>query len=141
MTWNTIVVGYDETGPAKRALERATELARLSRAKLVVTSVAPALVGMAASRGLGPFDPADSPEEHQEELAEARRFLLDKGVTAEFELAVGQPGHTIVDVAARHAADLIVVGTREPGFFEWLLGGSVSQSVSRHARCDGLVVH
>jgi nucleotide-binding universal stress UspA family protein len=141
MNWKTIVVGYDETDPAKRALEQATELAKLLQAKLVVTSVAPVLVGMAASRGIGPYDPADPPEEHREELAHARDFLADKGVAAEFELAIGHPGEAIAEIAERHGAELIVVGTREPGFLERLLGGSVSRAVSAHAHCDVLIVH
>ena len=32
----TIVVGYDETEPSKRALDRAAELAQASGAKLIV---------------------------------------------------------------------------------------------------------
>jgi nucleotide-binding universal stress UspA family protein len=141
MRWKTIVVGYDETDPAKRALEQATELAKLLEANLVVASIAPLLVGMAASRGIGPYDPADPPEEHREELEHARDFLVDKGVAAEFELAVGHPGETIVELAEKHGAELIVVGTREPGLLERLFGGSVSASVSKHAHCDVLVVH
>jgi nucleotide-binding universal stress UspA family protein len=141
MNWKTIVVGYDETDPAKRALEQAVELARLLKAKLVVTSVAPVLSGMAASRGIGPYDPADPPEEHREELAHARDFLVDKGVAAEFELTLGHPADAIVELAEKHGAELIVVGTREPGFVERLLGGSVSRAVSKRAHCDVLIVH
>jgi nucleotide-binding universal stress UspA family protein len=141
MNWKTIIVGYDGTNPAELALERATELAVLVRAKLVVTSVAPVLVGMAAAHGIGPYDPADPPEDHREQLAHARAFLASKGVAAEFELAFGDPGDAIAELADRHDADLIVVGTREPGMYERLLGGSVSRSVSKHAHCDVLVVH
>jgi len=36
----TIVLGYDESDPAKHALERAAELAKLFGAKVIVTSVA-----------------------------------------------------------------------------------------------------
>jgi nucleotide-binding universal stress UspA family protein len=62
-------------------------------------------------------------------------------VTHEFAGVVGQPSAEIVDVAERRGADLIVVGTREPGFLERLLEGSVSQGVARRAHCDVLIVH
>ena len=39
-----IVVGYDDTEPSKRALDRAAELASRFGAKLIVTSVAPVLI-------------------------------------------------------------------------------------------------
>ena len=50
----TIVLGYDDSDPAKRALERTAKLATAFGAKVIVTSVAPMLVGRA-----GPVDPAD----------------------------------------------------------------------------------
>ncbi len=141
MSWKTILVGYDETEPAKRALERAAELAKLVDARLVVTSVTPALIGVAASRGIGPYDPADSPDEHQAALAHARGLLLARGLDAELEPALGDPADAIVRLADKHGAQLIVVGTREPSMLERLLGGSVSGAVSRHAHCDVLIVH
>jgi nucleotide-binding universal stress UspA family protein len=141
MTWKTILVGIDETDASNRALERAAELAQAPGARLVVTSVAPVLTGMAAAHGVGPWDPADPPEEHRDELRHAREYLLDRHVAAEFVLGVGEPAEAILDLAGEHSANLIVVGTREPGLIERLLGGSVSRSVSHHARCDVLIVH
>jgi nucleotide-binding universal stress UspA family protein len=135
----TIVVGYDETEPSKRALDRAVELAQAFGAKLIVTSVAPVLVSV--GRGMGPIDPVDPPEQHLAELEHARAHLEGKGLDVELVPAVGEPAETIVQLAAERKADMIVVGTREPNVLERLLGQSVSQSVSRHAHCDVLIVH
>jgi len=135
----TIVLGFDDTEPSKRALDRAAELAEAFGGKLIVTSIAPLLVG--AIRSGGPTDPVDSPAEHQRELDDARQLLGGRNVDAEYVAAVGEPADTIVDLARDRGADLIVVGTREPGVLERLLGQSVSQSVARQAECDVLIVH
>ena len=135
----TIVVGYDDTEPSVRALDRAAQLAKAFGAKLIVTSVAPVLVP-AGGRGLGAIDPIDTPAMHEQELEHARARLEGQGIDADFQSALGTPADTIVQLAEERSADMIVVGTREPNVLERLLGMSVSQSVSRHASCDVLIV-
>jgi nucleotide-binding universal stress UspA family protein len=137
----TIVVGYDDTEPAKRALQRAAELAGALGGKLVVTSVAPVHIPIGHGT-TGPLDPTDSPEMHDDELKAAAAVLQGLGVEAEYVPAIGEPADTIVELADGREADLIVVGTRELGIIQRLLGHqSVSASVARHAHCDVLIVH
>jgi nucleotide-binding universal stress UspA family protein len=135
----TIVVGYDETEPSKRALARAADLAEAFKAKIVVTSIARVLTS--GPRGMGGIDPVDPIELHEEELEHAKAFLTERNIEAAYQTGAGDPAEAIVMLAEHDRADLIVVGTREPGFLERLLGLSVSASVARRAHCDVLIVH
>jgi nucleotide-binding universal stress UspA family protein len=121
MKLNTIVVGFDDTDPARRALERAADLAEAFGAKLVVTSVAPT--------------------EHRKELQDAKELLEARSIEVEYVPAIGEPADTIAELADDRNADLIVVGSRDPGILERLLGQSVSERVAHHAHRDVLIVH
>ena len=136
---DTILVGYDDTEASQRALARAIELAHAFGAGLLVTSVATMLE--AAGRSAGPLDPTDMPERHRAELEEAKRQAADAGVATQLVLAVGHAAEVIVDLARENNADMIVVGTRELGFYQRLLGQSTSEAVAHHARCDVMIVH
>ena len=125
---NTIVVGYDDSEPAKRALERAAMLAKAFESKLIVASVAP-VVTSAAPRSIG-TDPADTAAEHAAELSAARAYLEGQERHADYVQAVGHPAESIVAAAKERGADLIVRGTRELGFLQRVLGVSVSDAVS-----------
>ena len=137
----TILVGYDESEPAKRALARAAELAAAFDAKVIVTSVARVLAGAAAARGIGPIGPADTPALHREELRHAAAFLEERGVRGEYTVALGNPAKVILDLAEDNDVDLIVVGTREAGLLERMRDPSVSRAVQRGVHRDVLIVH
>jgi nucleotide-binding universal stress UspA family protein len=135
----TIIVGYDHTDPSQRALERAAQIAKAFSAKLIVTSVAPLL--HSSPRSAGPVDPTDSLAHHEEELREAKSYLDEQGVDAELVPAIGEPAAAIVQLADERDADLVVVGTREVGVIQRVLGQSVSQEIARRIHRDVLIVH
>jgi nucleotide-binding universal stress UspA family protein len=134
-----ILVAYDETESSKRALERAVELARAFDAKVTITSVAPLV--HTTVRGAGPVDPADTPQMHRDELERAHAHLEEQGLDAELIPASGDPAGAIVHIADDVGADLVVVGTREPGLTDRILHHSVSQQVARNVHRDLLIVH
>jgi nucleotide-binding universal stress UspA family protein len=147
----TIVVGYDGTHPAERALARAAELAQAFDSIVIVADVAapePLNGAMPGAFGLAPYYLYTAKHRvqrdetvWQQHRARVESFFLESGVRHEFSGVVGQPTEEIVEVAERREADLVVVGTREAGLLERLLGGSVSQGVARRAHCDVLIVH
>jgi nucleotide-binding universal stress UspA family protein len=165
---DTIVVGYDGSDAAGRALDRAVELAGPLSARLVVVSVsrpvptqvtAPVLdpdralllpgTGVGPMPAVGPPASTDLERERNPEPAElaeraleqARADLAGTGVDADFVAEVGEPAERLLAVAEHRGADLIVVGAREHGFLERLLSRPVGQEVARHAERDVLLVH
>ena len=134
-----IVIGYDASPEAERALARAAELAKAFGAEVIVASISPALVP--AARGIGPYDPADPPEAHRAQAAAAAAKLTELGIAADRVTGVGDPGDSLVAVAREREADLIVVGARDLSAFSRLFGASVSDDVAHHADCDVLIVH
>lgn len=135
----TIVLGYDGSEASERALGRAGDIGTAFGSTVIVTSVSATMTG--AAHGGGSADPTDPPEAHESLLDGAVKKLAERGVPAESVLGMGDPADAILELAEQRSADLIVVGTREPGFFERLMGHSVSESVQRHAHCDVLIVH
>lgn len=134
-----IVVAYDESDAAKRALERAAELAKAFQAELIITSIAPIMTNI--GRSAGPVDPTDPPEEHVEELKHAKTYLEGEGLQADYVPGLGHPAETIAELVKERDADLIVLGTREPSAIARLFGQSVSESVAHRVHCDVLMVH
>lgn len=132
----TIVVGYDETESAERALTRAADIAERFGARLIVISVAP----VAAGRIAAPTDPTDPPEHHVSELKHAAQTLEHRHLDASFVASVADPADAIVELAAERDADLIVVGRGEPNLLRRLIGSSTSDTVSHHAHRDVLIV-
>jgi nucleotide-binding universal stress UspA family protein len=139
MAIQTILVGYDDSETAGRALERAAMFAKALDAALVVTSVAP-VTETAVGRSLG-ADPTDSGGDHLRELACARNYLEQQGLRASYIEAVGHEGEGLLAAAADRGADLIVVGAAHASVIGRIFSSSVSDTVAHRATCDVLIVH
>ena len=89
---------------------------------------------------LGPIqDLRTAPNEHRR-LAEAVAGLGEDypDVRVRLRLAQGFPERLLVD--AGRQADLLVIGTHHPGWFDEILEGSVEHWVLTHAACDVALV-
>jgi nucleotide-binding universal stress UspA family protein len=136
----TILVAYDDTEPSRRALDRAATLAEAFGSRVLVTSIAP-LHYSTPRLTLTVKERGEGLAAREEDMKQAQAILEERGIAAESLPAMGEPGAAIARLAEEHDVDLVVVGTRELGALQRLLGLSVSQAVSRRVRCDLLIVH
>jgi nucleotide-binding universal stress UspA family protein len=131
---STVVLGYDGSQAARRALDRAIEAAGGGGHVAVVTAVQPA-------------DPLAS-EPGQSPTAEAALRLLDeaaallKGHDARVSTRVeeAEPAEALAEAARSVNAVLIVIGARGDSFLARALRGSVGEKLIARAPCDLLVV-
>jgi nucleotide-binding universal stress UspA family protein len=161
----TIVIGYDGSEAAERALGRAADIAQVFSARLVVVSVSglatvaapvsaleptaelvpPPVAAPVAPGGTVPLPQPVSAQEPEElarrQLERARMSLASGKIETEYLVELGDPAERLLEVADQLDADLIVVGSRERGFLERLLGRSVDEAVVRRAERDVLLVH
>jgi nucleotide-binding universal stress UspA family protein len=136
----TILVAYDDTEPSRRALERAATLAGAFGSRVLITSIAP-LHYSTPRLTLTVKERGEGIAAREEDMRQAQAILEERGIAAEVLPAMGEPASAIARLAGEHDVDLVVVGTRELGALQRLLGQSVSQAVSRRVRCDLLIVH
>jgi nucleotide-binding universal stress UspA family protein len=119
-----IVVGYDGSDAAQRALDRAADLVDGYGSTLAVVTVTG----------------RDEDDATTATLDDARERLLARHIPASYVEHVGEPAEMLVEAATSRGADLLVVGRRDQGALKRLVLGSVSAKVLDRATCDVLVV-
>ena len=135
-----VVVGYDDSPEAGRALERGIAEARDGGAKLVVVAVEELPLDPTGLQNFGSLDysPPDAtalgpPADIQDLLGRARTVIESTGLDAEYVWAAGSAASTIVDAARDNGADLIVLGEHHHSFFGRVFGSDVAAEVERRA--------
>jgi universal stress protein A len=133
-----ILLGYDGSPAAERALERATELAAACHCPVVVASVTP--VYEYAVRGIEThYEPTESPELHARIAESAVAKIREHELRATAVTGLGHTAETLVELADAQEADLIVVGMSSRDVITRFFGG-VSDDVVHGAHCDVLLV-
>jgi nucleotide-binding universal stress UspA family protein len=140
----TILVGFDDSDAARRALDRAVEEARGSDARVVVLSVAEMSLDPQVPRFYGTLNdiadwegqPLDAPPELVDQLARARATLEAADVRGDYRWAAGEPARLIADTARDVAADVVVLGEHHHSLLGRLFGEDVSAEVRRELGCE-----
>jgi nucleotide-binding universal stress UspA family protein len=130
-----ILLAYDGSEQANRALEFAVGLAKLAEGQIGVVSVVPVHAGRIG------IDPWDDRRVHSAELLEAKRLISEAGLTPELHEPYGEISEEIVRTAAEHGYDHIVTGSRHLGLVQRTLQGSVSEAVATKFPATVTIVH
>jgi nucleotide-binding universal stress UspA family protein len=75
----------------------------------------------------------------QSTLEELRAIADAANINADVEVRAGHPYKTILEVADKTGAELIIIASHQPGLEDYFLG-STAAKVVRHAKCSVLVV-
>src|SRR2546421_6031567 len=136
--FKSILVAWDGSEHAKRALAEAVDLARTQDGRLTLLTVAaPPYVWPGY---VLPITQADLDNAAEQILAEGEA-LVPEGIPVSGRTAAGHPGTELLKRAAAADHDLIVMGSRGRGAVRSAVLGSVSHFVLNHATVPVLIVH
>lgn len=136
--YNKIIVGYDQSEPAKAALKEASLIAKKNKSELTLVHVAY-------------FNEAEfsvSPQQHEKRIEDANSFCREgantvfnqTGVKADSIVSEGEPHEILTKIAREKDADLIAIGTYGTRGFKRVLLGNVSSQILLESPCDVMVV-
>jgi nucleotide-binding universal stress UspA family protein len=128
---STIAVATDGSDTAQRAVSAAFTLAKRFEAEVVI------LTAYSVNATDGGVWASNSSTQAERVLADAEDAAAAEGLACSSAMREGDPADVIVSLAARHNADLLVVGN--VGMNRRLLG-SVPNTVTHKATCSVLLV-
>ena len=138
MPFRKILVAFDGSEPAKRAIDYAADMADARGSTLIVLTVVPKVtLPVFPDEGFGsaPITAAQDFGEYQDRMRAMYQKSQDDimkdikehfpNLKAETILLEGRPSSTIVEEAEKNQADLIVMGSRGLGGISgWILGST-----------------
>jgi len=133
----TILIGFDDSEVAGRALDRAIEEAKGSGDQLIVLAVKDMPLDPEGPQSFGDLTgearmiPLVEPPDLEPILAKARARIDAAGVNADYVWAAGNVSEKIASAARDRGARLVVLGAHHHGFFGRLIGTDVAAQVGR----------
>ena len=135
-----ILVGYDGSEGAKKALRAAVDVAKHYGAELHSISVEEDLPHYAATVGEVQEAKAEKNGYFARMNEEARATAAKEGVALHTKVIAGHEVETIVEYAKGHHFDLVVIGFMGHSKIYNRVWGSTSQNISRLVPCTVLIV-
>jgi len=141
LSYKKILVAVDGSKEAEWAFRKAIEVAKRNNSKMVIAHI----IDTRTFATVEAYDRtiAERAELFAKELMENyKKEANDAGVAdVDYVIDYGSPKIKIPkDIAKKHEIDLIMCGATGLNAVERFLIGSVSEHITRHARCDVLVV-
>jgi len=136
--FRSILVAWDGSEHAKRALGETVDLARTQEARLTLLTVAPPL--RAWPGYVPPVSEAELVSAAEQTLAEGEA-LVPEGIPVSGLTATGDPGMELLKRTKAAGHDLIVMGSRGRGAIRSAVLGSVSHFALNHTTVPVLIVH
>jgi nucleotide-binding universal stress UspA family protein len=133
-----ILLGYDGSTSANKALDFALQLARTCASEFHVLAVArpPEFGDEVETKAV-----VENSRRHYDQVINGvRAKVANESLTTHFSVVIGHPAEQLVRYAESHGIDHIVVGHRGHTLFERWLIGSVARQVIAYAPCAVTVV-
>ncbi len=133
-----LLVGFDGSPQAERAVEVAMQLSACLDAEVVVFAVAwlPKPATMVEVRAML--------DEARERYTSAFERLVgsakEHGLNMKTEIVVGDPAGQIIHRAEAGGIDMVLLGGRRRSRLTKLVRGSISENVLKHAHCPVMIV-
>jgi nucleotide-binding universal stress UspA family protein len=137
-----IMIPYDKSEPANRALEYAIDLAEKYSSKVTIVTYVSLNIGYSADGGSSYVDMVKLQKRSAEyALSKLEPRLQELKIPYNIKAIEGTSiTETLVSYAEMHHVNLIVMGSRGLGGFKKLLLGSVASGVLQHSKCPVLIV-
>ena len=143
MPYKHVIAAVDISDEARQVLSQAKQVASEHGAELSMMTVVKPLTHVYGGLDMVSYTQASVNFEREAE-EQSRKQAEELGATIEvgpknIHVSIGSPANQIVDTAAAHGADLIVVGSHGKHGLGLLLG-STANGVLHQATCDVLTV-